>query len=183
LGPDFAPPDFNILGFAKNYNRFPSRRVSADAARENLQVAQMIWSQKILVLVPKPRGFHLITQEIVDSLTDISRLKIGFLHVFIQHTSASITLNENADPDVRIDMEMALNRICPEDFPFVHTSEGPDDMPAHVKSSLMGNQLLIPIGDGQLKLGTWQGIYLCEHRVRGDRRRLVLTTWGSEKDS
>lgn len=141
----------------------------------------MIWKQKLLTLPPMSRGFHLITREIVEEMRDIGEIEIGFLQVFVQHTSASISINENADPDVRRDMETAMNLICPESFPFIHTCEGPDDMPAHVKASLIGNQLMIPIKDGRLALGTWQGIYLCEHRDRGGRRSLMLTAMGNHR--
>lgn len=136
------------------------------------------WAQKTVRLEPVPRGFHLITQFILDDLSELSEFEVGWLQIFIQHTSASLTINENADPDVRIDMETAANRLCPESTPFVHTCEGPDDMPAHVKSSIFGSQLMIPIQAGKLALGTWQGIYLCEHRDRGGARRLVLTIMG-----
>ncbi len=138
----------------------------------------MAWYQHNLQLSPFPRGFHLITSDVVDALPELKRIRVGVLHVFIQHTSASLTINENADPDVPRDMESALNAIAPEDFPYVHTIEGPDDMPAHVKSSLMGSSVSIPIQDGRLMLGTWQGIYLCEHRNRGGARKLVLTLQG-----
>jgi secondary thiamine-phosphate synthase enzyme len=111
-------------------------------------------------------------------LPELAGFRCGLLHVFIQHTSASLTINENADSDVRRDMESSLNALVPEDFPYVHTLEGPDDMPAHVKASLMGSSLTIPLADGHLLLGTWQGIYLCEHRNRGGSRSLVLTLWG-----
>jgi secondary thiamine-phosphate synthase enzyme len=138
----------------------------------------MMWFQKQIVLAAKRRGFHLVTREIVDQLPEMKSLKVGLLHVFIQHTSASLTINENADPDVRVDMEMAANHLVPESLPYVHTVEGRDDMPAHVKGSLMGFSLSIPINHGQLALGTWQGIYLCEHRNHGGPRRLVLTLHG-----
>ena len=138
------------------------------------------WSQKNVRLRPFPRGFHLITGEVLAELPELPEFKIGWLQVFIQHTSASLTINENADPDVRIDMETAANQLCPESTPFVHTCEGPDDMPAHVKASLFGSQLLIPIEKGRLALGTWQGIYLCEHRDQGGPRRLLLTIMGSK---
>lgn len=105
-------------------------------------------------------------------------MRVGMLHVFIQHTSASLSINENADPDVRVDMETAMNRIVPENQPFVHTMEGPDDMPAHVKASLLGASLTIPVGEGSLQFGTWQGIYLCEHRNHAEGRWLVATLWG-----
>ena len=137
-----------------------------------------MWFQKQIVLAAKRRGFHLVTREIVDQLPEMKSLKVGLLHVFIQHTSASLTINENADPDVRVDMEMAANHLVPESLPYVHTVEGRDDMPAHVKGSLMGFSLSIPINHGQLALGTWQGIYLCEHRNHGGPRRLVLTLHG-----
>ena len=111
-------------------------------------------------------------------MPDLNEVKVGLLHIFIQHTSASLTINENADADVRQDMESSLNALAPEDFPYVHTMEGPDDMPAHVKASLMGSGVSIPIAGGKLALGVWQGIYLCEHRNRGGSRRLVLTLQG-----
>jgi secondary thiamine-phosphate synthase enzyme len=114
----------------------------------------------------------------VRALPELAKMRVGMLQVFIQHTSAALTINENADPDVRTDMETAFNRIVPENMPFVHTMEGPDDMPAHVKSSLLGCSVLLPVADGRLHLGTWQGIYLCEHRHRGGARNLVLTLWG-----
>ena len=136
------------------------------------------WHQTQISLPSHPRGFHLITRHVVDALPELKDFNVGMLQVFIQHTSASLTINENADPDVRVDMETAVNLICPESMPFVHTCEGADDMPAHVKSSFFGCQLQIPISDGRLALGTWQGIYLCEHRNRGGSRRLVLTIQG-----
>lgn len=138
--------------------------------------------QAMLTLPALPRGFHLVTREIVDAIPEIQRIEIGTLQVFIQHTSASLTINENADPDVRIDMETAANRICPESSPFIHTCEGPDDMPAHVKASMFGSSVTIPIREGRLALGTWQGIYLCEHRDRGGNRRLVLTAHGKSTE-
>lgn len=138
----------------------------------------MSWLQRTLELAPRPRGCHLLTGDIAAALPELSQVAIGLLHVFIQHTSASLTINENADPDVPADLEASLSAIAPEDFPYRHTCEGPDDMPAHVKASLMGSSLTIPISRGQLALGTWQGIYLCEHRRRGGRRKLVLTLWG-----
>ncbi len=138
----------------------------------------MQWYQRKLILSPKSRGFHLITRDILKQIPEIVDIQIGFLQAFLQHTSASISLNENADPDVRVDMETAVNRICPEDMPFIHTCEGSDDMPAHVKSSMIGCQLMVPISEGELALGTWQGVYLCEHRNQGGPRRLVLTVFG-----
>jgi len=124
------------------------------------------------------RGFHLITAQVTRSVPELRQVRIGLLNVFIQHTSASLTINENADPDVRIDFETALNHLVPETLDYIHTIEGTDDMPAHIKSSLMGCSLIIPIADGQLALGTWQGIYLCEHRDAATSRQLVLTLQG-----
>jgi secondary thiamine-phosphate synthase enzyme len=138
----------------------------------------MAWHQHQLRLPAFRRGFHLITRHVVAGLTELQSVRIGLLHVFIQHTSASLTINENADPDVPRDMESSFNAIAPEDFPYAHTCEGPDDMPAHVKASLLGSSVSIPIRDGQLCLGTWQGIYLCEHRNHGGPRLLVLTLHG-----
>ena len=138
----------------------------------------MSWIQKRLALSPRPRGCHLITREVEQALPELAPLRTGILHVFIQHTSASLTINENADRDVRVDLESSLNALAPEGFPYVHTLEGPDDMPAHVKASLMGSSVTIPVGGGKLLLGTWQGIYLCEHRNHGGSRKVVLTIWG-----
>jgi secondary thiamine-phosphate synthase enzyme len=132
-------------------------------------------------LSPRARGLHLITREVLEAIPEISKLRVGLLHVFMQHTSASLTINENADSDVRRDLESSLNALAPEDFPYVHTIEGPDDMPAHVKASLMGAAVSIPIADGRLLLGTWQGIYLCEHRNRASSRSLVLTLCGEDR--
>jgi secondary thiamine-phosphate synthase enzyme len=140
----------------------------------------MAWHQRQLRLRPYARGFHLITESVEAGLPELSRIRTGMLHVFIQHTSASLTVNENADRDVRTDMESSFNSLAPEDFPYVHTAEGPDDMPAHVKASLLGSSITIPVGNGQLLLGTWQGIYLCEHRDQASSRNLVLTAWGDE---
>ena len=141
----------------------------------------MFWSQKTIRIGPYRRGFHLITREVISAMPEIQDVRIGILQVFLQHTSASLTINENADPDVRTDMETALNRLVPEDQPFVHTVEGPDDMPAHVKSSLLGASLMIPVSAGALALGTWQGIYLCEHRNDATPRTLVLTLQGDDE--
>ena len=124
------------------------------------------------------RGFHLITRHVLSELPELANCRIGLLHVFIMHTSASLTLNENADPDVRVDFETAMNHAVPESLPYVHTLEGPDDMPAHVKASMMGSSVSIPIADGRPNVGTWQGVYLCEHRNHGGSRRLVLTLHG-----
>ncbi|MBK7217448.1 MAG: YjbQ family protein [Candidatus Promineofilum sp.] len=132
-----------------------------------------------MVLSPRPRGFHLITREVVGQMPEIGRFAVGLAHLFIRHTSAALALNENADPTVRADMEAYFNRLAPENAPYYrHTSEGPDDMPAHLKAVLLGSSLTIPISDGRLALGTWQGIYLCEHRDDGGPRRLVVTLTG-----
>lgn len=136
--------------------------------------------QSTLTLKPYPRGMHLITEEVRDALPDISDLRAGLLQVFIQHTSASLTINENASPDVRSDMEAHMNELVPENQPYYdHTLEGSDDMPAHIKASLLDTSLTIPIRDGQLALGTWQGIYLNEHRNHGGPRSLILTVMGN----
>ncbi len=138
-----------------------------------------MWAQREIRLDPLPRGFHLVTREVLAALPEIARLRVGLLHVFIRHTSASLTLNENASADVRADFEAYFDEAVPEDAPYwTHTIEGADDMPAHVKASLLGSSLSIPVADGRLALGTWQGIYLCEHRDRGGGRALVATAWG-----
>ncbi len=143
----------------------------------------MEWIRKELVLTARSRGFHLVTDEIVRALPELSRLRVGVAHVFIQHTSASLCINENADPTVRSDLEQSFNALAPEHAPYHrHTMEGPDDMPAHVKSALIGTSISIPIADGTLSLGTWQGIYLCEHRNRAGARRIVVTICGEVND-
>lgn len=139
----------------------------------------MEWQQVEFRLRPRPRGMHLVTQEVLSALPKLKEVEVGILHLFIQHTSASLCLNENADPDVRADMERWLNQAVPDDAPyFVHTAEGPDDMPAHLKAALLGSSLSIPIRRGRLALGTWQGIYLGEHRDAGGSRTVVATMWG-----
>ncbi len=139
----------------------------------------MEWTQKEIVLAPKPRGFHLVTSEIVGQAPEIQSFRLGIAHFFIQHTSASLSLNENADPSVRADLESHFNRAVPENAPYyVHTHEGPDDMPAHIKSMLLGSAVTVPITGGRLNLGIWQGLYLCEHRNRAGGRRLVVTLFG-----
>ena len=133
-----------------------------------------MWTQKT-----RARGFHLITRDIEQALPELAGVSVGLLHVFIQHTSASLTINENADPTVRVDFEEVFSRLVPENQPYYkHNDEGPDDLPAHIKSSLLGPSLTIPVTNGRLALGTWQGIYLCEHRDYGGSRRLVLTLQG-----
>ncbi|GAA5648505.1 secondary thiamine-phosphate synthase enzyme YjbQ [Vibrio proteolyticus] len=138
-----------------------------------------MWSQNTLHLRARPRGFHLITDEIEQQLPEIRRVSVGLLHLFIQHTSASLTLNENADPTVRMDMEVHFNQFVPERASYYqHTYEGDDDMPAHIKASLLGASVTIPLSQGQLALGTWQGIYLGEHRNHGGQRRIIATLQG-----
>ncbi len=135
--------------------------------------------QKEISLSPYRRGFHLVTSEILSQFPEINEIKAGILHVFIKHTSASLTLNENADPTVRMDFESHFNKMVPEGMPYYkHDYEGDDDMPAHIKSSLLGSSVTIPVTNGRLNGGTWQGIYLCEHRNHGGSRRLVLTVYG-----
>jgi secondary thiamine-phosphate synthase enzyme len=139
----------------------------------------MPWHQIELRLRPRSRGLHLVTDEVAAGLPQLRGMKAGILHLFLQHTSASLSLNENADPDVRADMERWLDRAVPEGAPyFVHTAEGPDDMPAHLKTALLGCSVTIPIREGRLALGTWQGIYLGEHRDQGGARRVLATIFG-----
>ncbi|MCC5913748.1 MAG: YjbQ family protein [Balneolaceae bacterium] len=139
----------------------------------------MITVQKEITLSAKPRGFHLITREVLEKFPEIQSIKTGVAHIFIQHTSAGLTINENADPSVRRDFESHFSRMVPEDESlFKHTLEGPDDMTSHIKSSLLGHSVTVPVTNGSFNLGTWQGIYLCEHRNRGGIRRLVITVTG-----
>ena len=139
----------------------------------------MKWYQKEILLKSRNRGFHLITNEIFNQLPEINNIKVGIAHILIKHTSASLTINENFDPNVRSDMERYFNSSVKENESYyVHTSEGPDDMPAHIKSTIIGSSLNIPITNGRFNLGTWQGIYLCEHRNNGGRRKLVVTIAG-----
>jgi secondary thiamine-phosphate synthase enzyme len=142
----------------------------------------LIWIQRELRLEPRPRGFHLVTDEVVDAVPELERIDVGMANVFVRHTSASLTLNENASPAVRRDFRSWFDDAVPEDAPYwTHTLEGPDDMPAHVKSSLLGPSVTVPVARGRLALGTWQGIYLCEHRDSGGARELVVTAWGEER--
>jgi secondary thiamine-phosphate synthase enzyme len=136
------------------------------------------WFQKEIQLPSFPKGCHPISRQILEALPELGKIRIGLLHVFVKHTSASLTINENADPDVLVDLDRVMDTLAEENFPYYHREEGPDDMPAHVKSSLFGSSLTIPIRDGQLVLGTWQGICLCEHRRQASRRRIVLTMQG-----
>lgn len=138
-----------------------------------------MWFQKEIRLSPKRRGFHLVTDEIVQQVPELSQISVGLMHIFIQHTSASLTINENADPTVREDFESFFNRAVPEDQPYYrHTDEGSDDLPAHIKTSLLGTSVSLPIANGRLNTGIWQGIYLCEHRNHGGSRSLVVTLHG-----
>jgi len=138
-----------------------------------------MWAQRAITLEPRPRGYHLITGEVIELLPQIGTLEVGLVHLFLRHTSASLTLNENASPDVRRDFAAYFDRAVPEQAPFwTHTFEGADDMPAHIKASLLGPSLSLPVAAGRLALGTWQGIYLCEHRDAGGPRSLLATVWG-----
>lgn len=139
----------------------------------------MTWIRRDITLRPRARGFHLITREIVDAVPELADVGVGLAHLFIRHTSASLTLNENASPDVRRDFETWFNAAVSEQFGgWTHTLEGPDDMPAHIKASLLGPSLTLPVTDGRLDLGTWQGVYLCEHRDAGGPRSLTVTVHG-----
>lgn len=141
----------------------------------------MKWFQKEIRISPKRRGFHVITHEILQHLPEIKEISVGIAHIFIQHTSASLTINENVSPDVREDLEAHFNHAAPENAPYyTHVFEGSDDMPAHIKASLLGSSVTVPIANGRLNLGTWQGIYLCEHRDRASSRRLVVTIFGEK---
>src|SRR5262249_9105109 len=138
-----------------------------------------VWAQRTIELEPRPRGVHLVTREVVGAVPEIGELAVGILHLFIRHTSASLALNENASPDVRRDLDAWLDRAAPEGAPYwTHGLEGPDDMPAHVKAVVVGESVTIPVSRGRLALGTWQGVYLCEHRDRGGARSVVATLWG-----
>jgi secondary thiamine-phosphate synthase enzyme len=143
----------------------------------------MMWIQREIQLDARPRGFHLVTRDVVGALPELNDVEVGLLHLLIQHTSASLALNENASPDVRRDFESFFNAAVPEDTPYwTHTLEGADDMPAHIKASLLGPSLTLPVARGRLALGTWQGVYLCEHRDRGGSRSVIATLWGSGPD-
>jgi secondary thiamine-phosphate synthase enzyme len=143
-----------------------------------------MWIQREIELDARPRGFHLVTRDVVGAFPELGDVEAGLLHLLIQHTSASLALNENASPDVRRDFESYFNAAVPEDAPYwTHTLEGADDMPAHIKASLLGPSLTLPVARGRLALGTWQGIYLCEHRDRGGPRSVVATLFGSDAGS
>src|SRR6185437_3539286 len=156
---------------------FARRSTGSAAARA------VMWVQREIELDARPRGFHLVTREVLGALPEVGEVAVGLLHLLIQHTSASLALNENASPDVRRDFESYFNAAVPEDAPYwTHTLEGADDMPAHIKASLLGPSLTLPVARGRLALGTWQGIYLCEHRDRGGSRSVMATLWGSGPD-
>ena len=141
-----------------------------------------MWLQREIRLAPRPRGFHLVGDEVLEALPELRALRVGLLHLLIHHTSASLALNENASPDVRRDFETWFNQAVPERASYwTHTLEGPDDMPAHIKAALLGPSLTVPIAHGRPALGTWQGIYLCEHRDRGGARTIVATAWGESR--
>ena len=141
-----------------------------------------MWHQALVRLQSRPRGFHLVTDEVVRAVPELHELRIGMAHLFLRHTSASLTLNENADPDVRRDFRSWFDQAVPEDAPYwTHTAEGPDDMPSHINSALTGADLLLPVRDGRLAVGTWQGVYLCEHRDHGGPRELLVTLWGERR--
>ena len=137
-----------------------------------------MWTQREIVLEPRPRGFHLVTAEILGALPELGVLRVGLCNLLLQHTSAGLTLSENASPDVRRDMRTWFDTVVPEQFPWTHTLEGADDMPAHAKAVLTGPELTLPIAGGRLALGTWQGVHLCEHRDRGGARTLLATVQG-----
>ena len=148
---------------------------------ENVLISYMNWIQKEIILPPHSRGFHIITHLIENKLDELQNIRVGVAYIFIKHTSASLTINEDADRTVRVDFESHMNVMVPENEPhYKHTLEGPDDMPAHIKSSIMGSSVTIPITNGQFNLGTWQGIYLCEHRNQGGPRRIVITISGEK---
>ena len=146
---------------------------------ENVLISYMLWIQKEIILPSHSRGFHIITHLIENKIEELQNIRMGVAHIFIKHTSASLTINEDADPTVRVDFESHMNVMVPEKAPYyLHTMEGPDDMPAHLKSSIIGSSVNIPITHGQFNLGTWQGIYLCEHRDQGGPRKIVITISG-----
>ncbi len=141
----------------------------------------MFWNQTTIRLRSRPRGFHLVTDEIPAGIPELRRVRVGILHLLLQHTSASLSLNENADPDVRADLDRWCDHVVPEGAPYiVHTAEGADDMPAHIKTAMLGTSLTLPVQGGKLALGTWQGLYLGEHRDEGGSRRVVATLWGEQ---
>ncbi|CAG0891868.1 unnamed protein product [Darwinula stevensoni] len=158
------------------------RNMASSSSSKGIQFGSA-WFQRKIHLRPQHRGIHLVTEEILRQLPELAMFSMGLMHIQILHTSASLALNENWDPDVRVDMEMMLNKIVPEGMSYQHSCEGPDDMPAHVKACFLGSSLTVPITDGRLNVGTWQGIWLCEHRNRAGSRKVVVTLSGCLKDS
>src|SRR6188472_624536 len=157
----------------------PARETAKPWTRRALGWSEVMWVEQTIRLQPQSRGFHLVTAEVLNALPELGDVSVGILHLLIQHTSASLALSENASPEVRRDFEAWFDRAVPEGAPYwTHTLEGADDMPAHVKAALLGPSLTLPISDGRPALGTWQGIYLCEHRDEGGSRSLVATVWG-----
>ena len=152
---------------------------SRTSAGSTLRILATVWMQRDVTLRARPRGFHLITDEVEEAVPELGELRVGLAHLFIRHTSAGLTLNENASPDVRRDFAAWFDRAVPENAPWwTHTQEGPDDMPAHIKASLLGPSLSLPVKDGRLHLGTWQGVYLCELRDHGGSRKITVTLQG-----
>ncbi|CAH9086736.1 unnamed protein product [Cuscuta epithymum] len=178
----FGRPPIRIVSRCRPTISLKSSSFSAATSHHSISMAsQPKWAQKTITLPPQTRGCHLVTSKIINEIRqDVSGFKCGLAHLFLQHTSASLTINENYDSDVRDDTETFLSRIVPEgrSAPWKHTLEGPDDMPAHIKSSMFGCTLTIPITDGKLNMGTWQGIWLCEHRDEATPRRIVITLNG-----
>jgi len=156
--------------------------LSSDPSGSGLTIGPNAWLKRKLHLRPQHRGVHLVTEEILAGLPELAQFQVGIMHIQLLHTSASLTINENWDPDVRDDMEMMLNRLVPETIPFKHSCEGPDDMPAHAKACLLGSNLTLPICDGRVTLGTWQGVWLCEHRDRAGPRKVLVTVNGVIRD-
>jgi len=160
---------------AQTVRSVPSER---SLQSKTIHHGNQMWIQRTISMPPQQRGYHLITDAVLRQIPEIKSIRVGLFHLFIQHTSASLTINENADPDVRTDFETAMNHAVPESLPYVHTIEGPDDMPAHVKASMLGSSISIPISQGKLAMGMWQGIYLCEHRDAATSRNLIATIQG-----
>lgn len=160
----------------------PASVLSSDPSGSGLTIGPNAWLKRKLHLRPQHRGVHLVTEEILAGLPELAQFQVGIMHIQLLHTSASLTINENWDPDVRDDMEMMLNRLVPEQIPFKHSCEGPDDMPAHAKACLLGSNLTLPICDGRVTLGTWQGVWLCEHRDRAGPRKVLVTVNGVIRD-
>lgn len=176
---DIRPPATGTEDPCRHPRSDPPKAFSARGLARPARGPAGVWSRAEIRLVARPRGVHLVTREVVAGIPDLGRVRVGLAHLFLRHTSASLALNENASPDVRADLEAWLSRAAPDGAPyFRHTLEGPDDMPAHVKAVIVGASLTLPIVDGRLDLGTWQGVYLCEHRDHGGSRTVTATLWG-----